>query len=804
MCTTGPFVTTTRHDGFVSALSSIRKQAPHHTPQFTANTPPTSSPMFRRNNEEAYRPKEKGPLLSMWSRRARDLDLSSKQIGVEQAIEIAKELIRNKRWNGLNLSVNFLGDQGAVVLADALQANRSLLALNLFDNSMGDVGMTAIAESLQHNSSLATLLFGVDTFGIAGLGALAAALKVNTGLQWLGLVGCSIDDDGATILAEALHDNTALTTLNLADNRIGDRGGMAILSALNLYNTRLRELVVEGNHFISWDVLTALSKVLRANIAGLRPFAPWQNNTPGVSDLSLPTPSLEDGFILGQGKLSLVAKNIDAEQAKQLSRELASDTHLKFLNLNGNIIGDQGVVEIANALCSNASLETLYLASNRIGDVGMTALAQALTQNTSLVSLMVALNVIGTGGLAAFADVLTVNSVLTLLWLDNCLIDDQGTAILADSLKTNATLATLSLANNCIGDEGAKALLVVLSDYNTTLKSLSMDGNAAISSTLRSQIEDIISLNRAGTRPDIKRAATPLHPSISISTPSTHKTLKVDQKSAESEPTPIINVLPRAKAASPASTTSSGMSSEFQLDSSNVFGGSNEWLIGLPTQRAELEFELSRLTAVLNMSLETLDEDQWQKGIDAERQIQQIQSAIASGNYPTSEELQVMVDMVTSDIRQKMQADSLAAAVHLRERLARLREDLSMELEAEFRVQQIIDERTEKELIEEGRRSVLAALHSTDPQDEIGAVPIEYLASITGKWSDELGSGGFGTVFKGQDVSSGVVVAIKRIPADRLDEQERSRFKNEIEVRTKTVSKLIFGLPCLLIVLIRY
>jgi Leucine Rich repeat len=475
-------------------------------------------------------------------------------------------------------------------------------------------------------------------------------------------------------------------------------------------------------------------------------------------------------YIHWQKELNLSNKRIGDRQAKQIGEELASNTTLKRLDVCGSRIGNDGVVAIAIALRTNQSLEELDLGFNKFGDLGTAAIAQALKQNNSLKALYLNGNKIFTFGLTRLADTLKTNTGLKTLWLSCCSIDDEEAAILADALKINTTLATLYLLSNGIGAVGAQAILVALKEYNTTLTYLNLEDNREISPALRSAIESVVQANKAGTR-----SAVPLIfgglPVQSNSTIASVEHRPLQETKSESLPSASAKAGPRTSpptaptpVSSPPATTA-------------------PW----PKQRAELEFEIQRLTAVRDACLATTDKNQWQQGLAAENAILRMQNEVLSGKYPTSGELQSMVNGLINEIRQTVGSDSLAAAVPLRDRLEQLQADLAREREAEERVRQTTSKNTETDLIGVGRRSVLAALHSTEPSDEIGPVPVDYLASITSHWTDVVGSGGFGVVFRGQDAVSGVVVAVKKIPNDRLHENEKKQFKNEIAVRAQLI-----------------
>jgi NLR family CARD domain-containing protein 3 len=277
------------------------------------------------------------------------------------------------------------------------------------------------------------------------------------------------------------------------------------------------------------------------------------------TDPSLASPPARRRYIPDDVEyLSLRREDIDAEEAKLLAEELASNTTLKELDLRGNTrIGDDGAVALVGALATNKALKNLSLYHNGIGDAGMEALGQALMQNDSLETLVVDRNIfgiagltslatglkvnkglkelwvrylaidkvgaaviavalmsntsltklhmnrnsIGDGGAVALGEALKVNTSLTRLGLERNSIGDGGAVALGAALEVNISLTTLHLWNNSIGDEGASSLLDVLKKCNTTLTELTLHGNDNISEATNSVIAAFIDANEAGIRP---------------------------------------------------------------------------------------------------------------------------------------------------------------------------------------------------------------------------------------------------------------------------------------------------------------
>ena len=85
------------------------------------------------------------------------------------------------------------------------------------------------------------------------------------------------------------------------------------------------------------------------------------------------------------------------------------------LNLSTNMIGDKGMIDLAESLGALPMLETLNLASNMIGDPGISRLSGALTDGalqTSLKKLMLGNNSIGDKGVLALAGAVSGGAIL--------------------------------------------------------------------------------------------------------------------------------------------------------------------------------------------------------------------------------------------------------------------------------------------------------------------------------------------------------------------------------------------------------
>jgi Ran GTPase-activating protein (RanGAP) involved in mRNA processing and transport/predicted Ser/Thr protein kinase len=175
-------------------------------------------------------------------------------------------------------------------------------------------------------------------------------------------------------------------------------------------------------------------------------------------------------------QLNLAYNKIGEAGAKHLSDALKVNQSLRELQLYNNKIGDAGAKDLSDALKVNQSLTKLRLTSNEIGHVGASYLSDALKVNPSLTQLALAYNKIGDVGASYLSDTLKVNRSLRELNLGSNQIGDAGAKALSDALKVNPSLTELNLGSNQIGEAGAKHLSHALK-VNPSLMELDLHDN---------------------------------------------------------------------------------------------------------------------------------------------------------------------------------------------------------------------------------------------------------------------------------------------------------------------------------------
>uniref|UniRef100_A0A8C2H3J9 NACHT domain-containing protein n=1 Tax=Cyprinus carpio TaxID=7962 RepID=A0A8C2H3J9_CYPCA len=181
--------------------------------------------------------------------------------------------------------------------------------------------------------------------------ALAKALR---NLRVLNLSHNNLQNSGIKLLsAELKHSHCKIKTLKLYNCSIGEEGFDALVSALRLNPSHMRELDV------SW-------------------------NKPGVSGVMLLSDLLKDPHC-NLEKLQLQSCGIGEEGFAVLASALRSNpSHLRELNLSSNKPGDSGVKLLSHVLEDpHCKLEKLLLSDCSIGEEGCAVLASALRSNSS-------------------------------------------------------------------------------------------------------------------------------------------------------------------------------------------------------------------------------------------------------------------------------------------------------------------------------------------------------------------------------------------------------------------------------------
>ena len=346
--------------------------------------------------------------------KLKSLSLRWVQAGPTGALELAQALKANHTLVKLNLDQNGIGDEGCAFIAKALLENSTLRSLRLGGNRIGDSGahqiFTVLAQQSDHSCKLESLYLQDNQIGFSGARSIAEPLLVNKTLKLLHLSRNLVGESGSTQIAKSLVSNNTLEALYLSGNQIGDEGAKQIALAMKKRKMALQVLSLGGN---------------------------------GIRD---------------NGARSLA----DAAHYSKLS--------FKKVNLSGNQLGPVGTKIVAAALASQATVERLSLARTlAVADCILPIADLLKSQCCSLSYLNLQGNLLGDQGAAHIFQALKHNSTLRQLNVCETGITPQSVELIVDTISCNSSLVALDLFDNNLGSEGVRAISEAMKSSNLSL-----------------------------------------------------------------------------------------------------------------------------------------------------------------------------------------------------------------------------------------------------------------------------------------------------------------------------------------------
>ncbi|CAM4736107.1 unnamed protein product [Leuciscus chuanchicus] len=330
-------------------------------------------------------------------------------------------------------------------------------SINLFHclNELGDQSLVeeiqqylksgTISEARLSSSQWSAVVFVLLT-SEKNSAALTSVLISNASqLRELDLNNRNLRDPGVKLLSVVLEDpDCKLEKLWLSDCGVTDEGCSALASALRSNPSHLRDLDLSGNKL--GDSVHLLSAVLEDPHCKLK-------------------------------TLGLMDCGVTDEGCSALASALRSNpSHLRYLNLSGNKLGDS--VHLLSAVLEDphCKLETLWLWDCGVTDEGCSALASALRSNPShLRYLDLTENKLGDSVHLLSAVLEDPHCKLETLRLCRCGVTDEGCSALASALRSNPShLRDLNLSGNKLGESDVKLLSDLKNDPHYKLETLSL------------------------------------------------------------------------------------------------------------------------------------------------------------------------------------------------------------------------------------------------------------------------------------------------------------------------------------------
>jgi len=142
------------------------------------------------------------------------------------------------------------------------------------------------------------------------------------------------------------------------------------------------------------------------------------------------------------------------------------------------MMGDDGLILLAESLKSASTLTYLDISLNEIGPVGFQALCEALP-DTNVATLVCNKNFLGDDVIAYFANILADSASsgrLRKFDFSSCRINDAGLIYLINALQNNKKVNSIKLTDNFFS-ENVEAILLETLNKNISLTEIALAGN---------------------------------------------------------------------------------------------------------------------------------------------------------------------------------------------------------------------------------------------------------------------------------------------------------------------------------------
>ncbi|KAK6913903.1 WPP domain [Dillenia turbinata] len=315
------------------------------------------------------------PTLESLKHQLKEVDLSDFIAGRAKAealevMHIFAAALEGCDLKSLNLSNNALGEKGVRAFGALLKSQSSLEELYLMKDGISEEAARAVCELIPSTEKLTVLQFHNNMTGDEGAVAVSEIVERSPALEDFRCSSTRVGSEGGVALAEALGMCSNLKKLDLRDNMLGVEAGEVLRKALskhaNLTEIYLSYLNLEDEGAIA--IATALKESAPSlevlELAGndktpkaAPTLASCIEDKQCLTKLNLAENELKDegtikiSKVLEEGHLQL--KEVDMSTnlirrvgARLLAQAVVHKPEFRLLNINGNIISDDGIVEV--------------------------------------------------------------------------------------------------------------------------------------------------------------------------------------------------------------------------------------------------------------------------------------------------------------------------------------------------------------------------------------------------------------------------------------------------------------------------
>ncbi|EOA20333.1 hypothetical protein CARUB_v10000639mg [Capsella rubella] len=312
------------------------------------------------------------PILASLKDQLKEVDLSDfvagrPEVEALEVMNIFSDALEGSILLSLNLSENALGEKGVRAFGAILKSQSSLEELYLMNDGISKEAAQAVSELIPSTENLRVLHFHNNMTGDEGALAIAKVVRRSPLLENFRCSSTRVDSEGGIALSEALEHCTHMEKLDLRDNMFGTEAGLSLSKTLSSYK-HLTEL------YLSYLNLEDEGAIAIAN---------------ALKESASPIEVLE-----------MAGNDITVEAASAIAACVAVKQHLNKLNLSENELKDEGCVQIAKSMEEDHSkLQYVDMSTNYIRRAGAQALAHVVIKKEAFKLLNIDGNIISEEGI---------------------------------------------------------------------------------------------------------------------------------------------------------------------------------------------------------------------------------------------------------------------------------------------------------------------------------------------------------------------------------------------------------------------
>ncbi|CAD5119403.1 unnamed protein product [Dimorphilus gyrociliatus] len=417
------------------------------------------------------------------------LYINNCNLGPKSGLELIKSLEYLPNLHSLYINDNPFKDKViSNFLTKISELNEKLVELNVSNCNFSSCGSQKISKVIKKLPRLSFLDFGGNCIPYQVVKLILDEIE-ETGidLDSLNLTNCQLNSHIIKKIVNTLKALPNLHRIIFHNVLFEDNEANRLFSIISQFNTNLQEISLRHCNLNSTKA-DELSKMLM-NLIDLVAINFDSNYLMEEVANKVFSSIYSEKIIL----LSLEDCHLEVNEAIKLGDTLKNFQNLKRLNLNNNSIKEEGAKAIFNTISeSNLKLEELEIGNCSFGLAAAKSLSSTLKNLPELRILNLNNNLIkDEGAYKIFKVFYDFNNKLSEISLDGCQFGCSTAIKLAKTLRSLPNLTKLVCCNNPIKDEGLKAVIESLLVANNKLSHLDVYNCALTKNGIR-RLSDIL------------------------------------------------------------------------------------------------------------------------------------------------------------------------------------------------------------------------------------------------------------------------------------------------------------------------